>query len=161
MNVGLPVLFSRLYNIGMEEPRSGASIGERILTLRTQRGWSLRKLALYSGVSHAYISLLETGKIDRPSMKHISKLAGALEIGVEELIGVASLPEVDEADALQDHIKRLAAYYGGPNADWRELEIVVASIFAIRDQDRRKQEIAYLQGLASRLNEPDHKVGDD
>ena len=44
------------------DPESPPDIGARLKQVRTQRGWSLAKLALATGISDATISRVETGK---------------------------------------------------------------------------------------------------
>lgn len=61
-------------------------IGERIASLRRSRNISLPELAKQSGVSKGYLSQLENGIITNPSVDTISKVAGALNISLAELL---------------------------------------------------------------------------
>lgn len=54
--------------------------------LREGLGWSQNELARQSKVSQPYISELEDGKAQNPSMKTLGKIAGALGVTVSELL---------------------------------------------------------------------------
>jgi transcriptional regulator with XRE-family HTH domain len=54
------------------------SLGRRLARLRRARGWSQRRLAAAAGVSHAYVALLERGRLTNPGMVKLEALARAL-----------------------------------------------------------------------------------
>ncbi len=65
-----------------------------MIDLRNQRenkGYSIRTLSKLSGVSTATISRIESGLVD-PKVSIVQKLAGALEISLDELV----LEDVEE-----------------------------------------------------------------
>lgn len=65
-----------------------------MIDLRNQRenkGYSIRTLSKLSGVSTATISRIESGLVD-PKVSIVQKLAGALEISLDEL----ALEDVEE-----------------------------------------------------------------
>ena len=59
--------------------------GNKVNSLRTNRGWSLKKLSERSGVSVPYLSQLERGERTNPRPKIKKKLAEALGISVKDL----------------------------------------------------------------------------
>lgn len=66
--------------------------GDKIRELRTTKGFTLRALGERVGVSHAYISKVENGRLDfgdYPSEDLIRRLAAALEADEEELLLLA------------------------------------------------------------------------
>ncbi len=66
----------------------------QLIDLRNQRenkGYSIRTLSKLSGVSTATISRIESGLVD-PKVSIVQKLAGALEISLDELV----LEDVEE-----------------------------------------------------------------
>ncbi|MEC0269716.1 helix-turn-helix transcriptional regulator [Paenibacillus anseongense] len=63
--------------------------GERIKDLRKARGITVNQLALYSGISAATISRIETGKRGIPKAQNVQKLAHALKVPYEELMLLA------------------------------------------------------------------------
>jgi transcriptional regulator with XRE-family HTH domain len=71
--------------------------GEKVRALRTAKGLSLRALGQRLGVSYAYISKVENGKLafgDYPSEDLIRRLAAALGADEEELLLLAEkIPE--------------------------------------------------------------------
>lgn len=51
------------------------TIGEKFRTIREAKGLTLREVEEATGISNAYLSQLETGKIKRPSYKVIKQLS--------------------------------------------------------------------------------------
>lgn len=63
------------------------SIGEKIKKYRKDKKISQRELAKVSKVSFAYIQQLEKGIKDNPSIEILNKIATALEITINDLVG--------------------------------------------------------------------------
>src|ERR687895_2272022 len=64
-----------------------ADVGERLESIRRLRMWTQARLAQEAGVSPPTVSAIETGKIGRPHFGTIGKLALALRVAPEELLG--------------------------------------------------------------------------
>jgi transcriptional regulator with XRE-family HTH domain len=64
-----------------------SDIGERVQDVRRLRMWTQVRLAREAGVSPTTVSAIETGKIGRPHFGTIGKLARALGVAPEELLG--------------------------------------------------------------------------
>src|SRR5918995_172590 len=64
-----------------------SEIGERVENARRLRMWTQARLAQEAGVSPTTISGIETGKIGRPHFGTLGKLARALGVAPEELLG--------------------------------------------------------------------------
>jgi transcriptional regulator with XRE-family HTH domain len=64
-----------------------SDIGERVQDVRRLRMWTQVRLAREAGVSPTTVSAIESGKIGRPHFGTIGKLAGALRVAPEELLG--------------------------------------------------------------------------
>jgi transcriptional regulator with XRE-family HTH domain len=64
-----------------------SDIGERVENVRRLRMWTQARLAREAGVSPTTISGIETGKIGRPHFGTLGKLALALRVPPEELLG--------------------------------------------------------------------------
>ena len=62
-------------------------IGERVQNVRRLRMWTQARLAREAGVSPTTVSGIETSKIGRPHFGTIGKLARALDVAPEELLG--------------------------------------------------------------------------
>ena len=68
-------------------PYENSTFGARVRYLRNQKGWKQDRLALEANLSQAEISRIENGHFRQPSEQTIRKLAYALEIQPEVLIG--------------------------------------------------------------------------
>ena len=64
-----------------------SEIGKRVENARRLRMWTQARLAREAGVSPTTISGIETGKIARPHFGTLGKLARALGVAPEELLG--------------------------------------------------------------------------
>jgi transcriptional regulator with XRE-family HTH domain len=64
-----------------------SDIGERVQDVRRLRMWTQVRLAREAGVSPTTVSAIESGKIGRPHFGTIGKLARALGVAPEELLG--------------------------------------------------------------------------
>jgi transcriptional regulator with XRE-family HTH domain len=64
-----------------------SEIGKRVENARRLRMWTQARLAQEAGVSPTTISGIETGKIGRPHFGTLGKLARALGVAPEELLG--------------------------------------------------------------------------
>jgi len=60
---------------------------QRIKQVRKKAGWSQQKLAEKAGLSLAVITKIEQGIAKRPSIQTMMKLADALGISLDELVG--------------------------------------------------------------------------
>lgn len=91
---------------------------ETIRRLREAAGLSRRDLAEAAGISHVFLSKLETGE-RRPSPQTLVKIAAALGLSVGELTGKIAVVEATAAptDAeMQRRLLRAAAIGGGAAA---------------------------------------------
>src|SRR5919112_3957261 len=70
------------------------NMGERLESIRGLRMWTQVRLAGEAGVSPTTVSAIESGKIGRPHFGTIGKLARALRVAPEELLG--SLESVEQ-----------------------------------------------------------------
>ena len=60
---------------------------KNLVKLRGGRGWSREKLAVESGVSYNTIVKIEYGGIENPKIETVIKLAKALGISIDKLVG--------------------------------------------------------------------------
>jgi HTH-type transcriptional regulator, competence development regulator len=73
------------------------TLGEFLRNLRTTRKMSLRDVEEGSGVSNAYLSQLEQGKINKPSPHFLHKLAGCYLVPYETLMEKAGYITKEDA----------------------------------------------------------------
>lgn len=84
------------------------TFGQRIKTLRRERGLTQRQLAELAEVDFTYLSKIENERLEHtPSIKTIKALAHALEVDELELMSLADkLPSAFESIAGDEHARR-------------------------------------------------------
>ena len=60
---------------------------KNLKTLRNQKGWSQEKLAREANISYHTLIKLEQSGIINPRIETVIKLADALEVSLDELVG--------------------------------------------------------------------------
>lgn len=65
-----------------------SQFGDRLRRWRSDRGVTLRDVSEASGISIAYLSDLERGKLANPTLDTLTALAGALGVSLNELLGI-------------------------------------------------------------------------
>ena len=63
-------------------------LAKRVKECRKQKGWTQQKLAEKTGLSFNTITKIEQGIGDSPTLKTLLKLSEALEVGLDELVGI-------------------------------------------------------------------------
>ena len=63
-------------------------LAKRVKECRNRKGWTQQKLAEKTGLSFNTITKIEQGIRDSPTLKTLLKLSEALEIGLDELVGI-------------------------------------------------------------------------
>jgi len=63
-------------------------LSKRVKEYRKQKGLTQQKLAEKTGLSFNTITKIEQGIGDSPTLKTLLKLSEALEIGLDELVGI-------------------------------------------------------------------------
>jgi putative transcriptional regulator len=84
-------------------------LGKYVRTERRRRNWTQTTLSERSGVAQSYISDLENGKYDNPSMEVVRGLAAAFMLSVPDLLVAAGLGPPSEPDELADLLARARA----------------------------------------------------
>lgn len=98
-------------------------VGRRVRELRDSRGWSLRQLAERAEVSHAWIAGVEGGLREKIDIARLGKLAAALGVSVEDLVGHTGERErtPEEKAALEKSADEIAAQWLALGDGEREL----------------------------------------
>jgi transcriptional regulator with XRE-family HTH domain len=60
---------------------------KNLVKIRKQKGWSQEKLAVESGISYNTIIKIERGGIENPKIGTVIKLAEALGVSTDKLLG--------------------------------------------------------------------------
>jgi XRE family aerobic/anaerobic benzoate catabolism transcriptional regulator len=113
-------------------------LGERVRTLRNQRGMSRRVLAQHAKVSERYLAQLETGK-GNGSIVLLRRIARALGLPVVQLVGEGAEPPLDmvllgqflerlPAPALAQARELLLRTFGEPSEDLRSRRIALIGL---------------------------------
>jgi repressor LexA len=89
------------------------TFGEYLRSKRKEKKMTIRQLAVYSGISNAYISQIENGERGIPSPEVLKKLAGPLGVPYEELMEKAGYIQiVKPSDELREYIRAMNADEG-------------------------------------------------
>jgi transcriptional regulator with XRE-family HTH domain len=63
------------------------NLGPRIVAMRSEKGWSMSKLADESGISKSLLHRIENEDTSNPELGTLKKIAKALEVTVGDLLG--------------------------------------------------------------------------
>jgi transcriptional regulator with XRE-family HTH domain len=110
-----------------------AGFGQRLRRARTDRGLTLRDISERSGISITYLSDLERGVLVNPTLDTLKKVAEALDVSLNELLGIEqeeSTPSYPKAleeflrdqhfrQALTEQAKRERVAPGELEDEWR------------------------------------------
>lgn len=69
------------------------NFGNQIKQIREEKGYSVRQVALNSGMSPSYLSRIENGYRDLPTNKTLYKIAKGLRITNDEILKIAGIVE--------------------------------------------------------------------
>lgn len=73
------------------------NFGKYLKTKRKEKNLSMNKLAVLTGVTAMYISQLESGKRENPSIEVLKKLTISLEVPYENLLEAAGYFSIEKA----------------------------------------------------------------
>jgi transcriptional regulator with XRE-family HTH domain len=85
----------------------GTEIGLRVRKARISIGLSLTSLAKHAGMSLAYVSLLEAGKIPAPTVRRLSRIASVLKTPLESIITESEFSPAQRLEQHTDIVKEL------------------------------------------------------
>lgn len=78
------------------------AVGDRIRVLREEKGWTQNHLAVVAKVPQPTIWRLEKGNTTNPKMAILKKLALALDVSVDVLVGGTRLPTSSDEVGAED-----------------------------------------------------------
>ncbi len=87
-------------------PITADPFSERLHAARVRRRWSQKELARRAGVATKDIMHFEEG-FSRPSFDRLRRLANALEVSTDYLLGIVVAPELEIGDALYRAVGQL------------------------------------------------------
>jgi transcriptional regulator with XRE-family HTH domain len=100
---GAPVTAHETATPPVPGPHSTTALGARLRTIRTSRRLSLSEVALATGISQSFLSLVENGKSDI-TIGRLSRLAEFYKVSFMDVIPV---PETSDAQIVRTHEQRL------------------------------------------------------
>jgi transcriptional regulator with XRE-family HTH domain len=109
------------------------SLGEKLKTLRKERGWSQAKLAMKTNVARSHISLIELGRIKHPRADVLLNLAKGFGIRPEELYRAAGY--ISEVRAPYDYKETPEQVIDEIKKDLRRLEKMLPQ----KEQEKKKE----------------------
>jgi transcriptional regulator with XRE-family HTH domain len=108
---------------------TSSAFKDRLRQARELRGWTQDVLAKKSGISATQISHFETGVKPSGSAATLVKLANALEVSVDFLLG-----RIDEPEAVSDRVSVIMRRLG--SASGNTLDAVDEIVKALVQKDR-------------------------
>ena len=113
-------------------------LGERVRTLRNQRGMSRKVLAQHAKVSERYLAQLETGK-GNGSIVLLRRIARAIGLPVTQLVNEGAEPALDlvllsqflerlPPNAINDARELLLRHFSEPSVDQRKARIALIGL---------------------------------
>ena len=124
-------------------------LGQKVRELREQQGLTQGQVAQYSGLKRSYVSLVESGEIERPSAEKLLRLAKGLHVAPEVLFEAAGYVKSPERSAEEIDLSKIpfrtyvSAIHPGDEEMVQEMvEIHEALLRArrAREEARRKRE---------------------
>lgn len=85
-----------MYNVFVKEIEK-MQVGERIKKRRILKNYSITELAIKANVSKSYLSYIERGIQENPSLQVLSRLAKTLDVSLEELTGQPLYEQKEES----------------------------------------------------------------
>ena len=120
----------------------GPRIGRRVLAVREARGLNKSVLARRAGVHHTYLVKLEKGRIERPSIDYIARIAGVLGVRVVDL--TMDVPIATTSGALRSELAPL-----GYQDDEMEMVADIVNQVARYSVPTRRRLLLVIQMLAT------------
>jgi len=109
-------------------------LAEFLKRTRESRGLSLRAVENATGISNAYLSQLESGKVQQPSPVKLNKLCEVYEISYAEVMELAGYPIPKRSEETTSY-SRIASRIGVVTAE--EEDALVEYLEFLRSRQRR------------------------
>lgn len=118
--------------IQMTRTHRPTPVGRRIRQAREDRGWNQSELARRADVTASSLSRVESGDIVVPSSELMAKVARALGVPVDSLMGDAPPPSEHDVAEFRAYV---SAMVGSDHADLVEAIVLAAAEKPARDRD--------------------------
>lgn len=115
------------------------TLGDELRSIRETRGLTLRAVEKLTGISNAYLSQLETGKIEKPSPNYLHKLAEAYNIPYDLLMEKAGYISRSEERPRQQNLMG-AALATAEDITSEEAAELMKYLAFLRSKNKRSRE---------------------
>lgn len=95
-----------------------STFGDKIKRIRLSKGDSVRKVALYAGISASYYSQVENNKRSVPKPNTLRKIAKGLHLSEDEIFKLANLIPADSKQVARQKLKPIGIQ--GPKIDLKK-----------------------------------------
>jgi len=138
-NAGLP-LFQGGKPIEKEGEMTGkgTELSNAIRALRSAKGLSLRQVEKRTGISNAYLSQLENGKIEKPSPHILYTLADVYDTSYEDLMKLAGYLQKKQGERVRENVMEDVAFSAIRDLTEEERDEVLRFISFLRTQRKSK-----------------------
>lgn len=120
-----------------ERPTRPTVLGSRVAAARAQLGWKLVDLSNASGIAHTTLSRIEGGHIQQIRSGPLLRIAFALRVSTDYLLGSATLPRVPLAVEKDPTTRQVARVMGDLPMDERRRVLA----FALKLRGREPTEL--------------------
>jgi transcriptional regulator with XRE-family HTH domain len=94
-----------------ESAFAAGDFGDRLRRARTERDLTLRDVSETSGISIAYLSDLERGVLVNPTLDKLRQLALALEVSLNDLLGVDDEPSERRLPKALEEFRAMTSFH--------------------------------------------------
>ncbi len=100
------------------------TLGQVLKEFREKARKTLREVQETTGISNAYLSQLENGKINRPSANVLYQLSNEYEVELDVLLEAANIIEKRKTPSRQSELQRKISFYADKFSQEEENEIM-------------------------------------
>lgn len=117
----------KIFFIGEQKERCVKMVGSKIAEIRNRKDISLSRLAKDAGISKGYLSNIENGIKENPSVELLEKISKALSVNVSDLFD--NEPIDDNLDEMEEDMKILFSKAKQLSKDNRQKVLKMIEIF--------------------------------
>ena len=113
-------------------------LSEMLRRLRETKGFSLRQVEKKTGVSNAYLSQIENGKIGEPSPHILHKLAEVYETSYQNLMKLAGYIKQKDGEHVRDKVMADVAFSAYGELSTEEKDEVLNFLSYVRNRKKKR-----------------------
>jgi transcriptional regulator with XRE-family HTH domain len=124
---------------GAKRSPGPTAFGRSLKAARAERGLTLRELSEKSGISITYLSDLERGTLENPTLKALTAISGAMGLSPNDLLGV----DGQESPSARPELPATLAEFAG----WPQFREAIENEAKKRRVDQKELERDWLEAL--------------